>query len=199
MHCYLPEVWISTINGSRSGRIYLVILGNKNTHRLNIAQFALQGIARKSVYKISFENLLGCETWFNLQQRNWQLGVTASAGTVPCDKSLGLNKTTSPPCHFSTNKNLTSGQHNPVGQVQMYCTCSFNATFLYYITFYGPCLDIQKIKAKKSKSKPKHHHHWQDQKQQQKSSLTQRMIKWMSFSLSLPIWWDSKPSPVHCI
>lgn len=80
--------------------------------------------------------------WFNLQQRNWQLGVTTRAGAVPCDKSLGLNKTTS--CHFSTNRSLTSDQHHRAGQLQMYSTmhstCSFNATIShYYFTLWTLC------------------------------------------------------------
>lgn len=158
----------------------------KHTFWLKRAQFALQGMARKSVYKISFENLLGCEMWFNLQQRNWQLGVTASAGSMPCDKSLGLNKTTSPPCHFSTNRNLTSGQHNTVGHVQMYSTCSVNANILYYRTDF---MDFVLTSRKKTKKNPTYTHI--------PTLLTQRKTKCVLPSSSA--WRDYKPSPMHCI
>lgn len=172
---------------------------------LNRAQFALQGIARNSVYKISLENLLSCEMWFNLQKRNWQLDVIASAGTVPCDKSLALNKTTSPPCHFLTNRNLTLGQHNPGGQVQMYCTCSFNATLLYYTTdFMDLVLTSRKQKQIRNKKHPKPSHiqerkqntkipHIHTKKTAMKVSPIQRKIKSMILSSSL--WEDCKPSP----
>lgn len=83
LHSNFSEVCISTINTSGNARILLVKLWSKKpTLWLKRAQFALQDISRKSIYKISFENLLSCEMWFTLQQRNWQLDGTASAGHV---------------------------------------------------------------------------------------------------------------------
>lgn len=95
--------------------------------------------------------------WFNLQQRNWQLGVTARAGAVPCDKSLGLNKTTS--CHFSTNRSLTSDQHHTAGQLQMYSTmystCSFNVIISHYwMDFMDLVLTTRKKSPRKSSAAP---------------------------------------------
>lgn len=171
---------------------------------LNRAQFALQGTARNSVYKISLENLLSCEMWFNLQKRNWQLDVIASAGTEPCDKSLALNKTTSPPCHFSTNRNLMLGQHNPGGQVQMYCTCSFNAILLNYTTDFMDHV-LTSRKQEQIKSKKTTHTITYTRKKKNKQKIPhihtkklevlpiQRNIK--SILLSSSLWQNCKPSP----